>query len=340
MSISGGNSRKLPLVKLSLAVPFIMELDRRGIDAGGILSEHNLSREMFSAADLFVPAVVVYGLCESVAKAAADPFVGVRVGEALDLYAWPPFVSAGAKPGTIGDFILNFAANANSLASSVEIQLHTNGDYTTFRSFRVFEPPFAPAQLDGFFVGLFVNILGDAVGNLWNPGDVVIRVCEPDAIPTGHRGVRIVSQGDNRGGSIRFPSRWLVKPFAPEARKRLTKPPPTSLRAALREAIVPHLDAQDLSANRVAAICGYSARTLARKLAAEGTTITREIAGLKKETAVKELIQTNRPIAEIADLLGFATPSMFTRSFKRWTGQSPREYRNNSRRDRSKPNAH
>ena len=33
------------------------------------------------------------------------------------------------------------------------------------------------------------------------------------------------------------------------------------------------------------------------------------------------------PIGEVSYLLGFAEPSNFTRAFKRWTGQSPSEFR-------------
>lgn len=189
----------LPLVKLNLAYPFIMELDRRGIDAESILNEHNLSRQMFSSPDLFVPAMVIYRLTEAAAGTAADPYLDVSVGESLDLYSWPPFVSAASKPSSIGDLFLNFATNANNLASSVEIQLHTEGDYTTFRSYRVFEPTFPPAQVDGFFVGIFVNMVCHATGDLWDSNEVTIRICDPNAIPKGYHNI-MVSQGDNRGG--------------------------------------------------------------------------------------------------------------------------------------------
>lgn len=94
-----------------------------GIDAESILNEHNLSRQMFSSPDLFVPAMVIYRLTEAVAETASDPYLGVSVGESLDLYSWPPFVSATSKPDSISDLFLSFATNANNLASSVEIQL-------------------------------------------------------------------------------------------------------------------------------------------------------------------------------------------------------------------------
>ena len=39
------------------------------------------------------------------------------------------------------------------------------------------------------------------------------------------------------------------------------------------------------------------------------------------------LRETERPIAHIAALLGYAEPAAFTRSFRRWAGVSPQAWR-------------
>ena len=48
---------------------------------------------------------------------------------------------------------------------------------------------------------------------------------------------------------------------------------------------------------------------------------------MKQKHAIEELVHTDRPVAEIGEALGYQSPASFTRAFKSWTGQSPREYR-------------
>lgn len=75
---------------------------------------------------------------------------------------------------------------------------------------------------------------------------------------------------------------------------------------------------------------GMSSRTLNRRLSEGGITYR----GLVKQTQQnisKELLKnTSRTINEIAFQTGFSEQSAFSRAFKRWTGQSPLEFRNPS----------
>jgi AraC-like DNA-binding protein len=92
-------------------------------------------------------------------------------------------------------------------------------------------------------------------------------------------------------------------------------------------ALEPHLDDSNLTVGRAARICGIDHRRLARALRSRGTTISREIANLREEKAAGQLIGTELSVAVIGESVGFTDPTVFSRAFKRWTGQSPQEYR-------------
>jgi AraC-like DNA-binding protein len=79
---------------------------------------------------------------------------------------------------------------------------------------------------------------------------------------------------------------------------------------------------------RVADALGMPPRTLQRRLAAEGTSLHAEIEEIRKTMALAALRDRSTSIEDVSILLGYADPSTFFRSFKRWTGTTPRRFRN------------
>jgi len=72
---------------------------------------------------------------------------------------------------------------------------------------------------------------------------------------------------------------------------------------------------------------GLSASTLRRRLDLEGTSFRALKEGLRRDLAIRYLTQTRRPVADVAQALGFAEPSAFHRAFRQWMGVSPGDYR-------------
>ncbi|CAN7144197.1 AraC family transcriptional regulator ligand-binding domain-containing protein [Pseudomonas sp. LjRoot71] len=77
----------------------------------------------------------------------------------------------------------------------------------------------------------------------------------------------------------------------------------------------------------IARAVGLSPRTLQRRLREANTCLRDEIAAVRREIAERYLRETRLSLMDIAMLLGYSEHSAFTRSFRRWTGQSPRHYR-------------
>src|SRR5688572_4529238 len=79
---------------------------------------------------------------------------------------------------------------------------------------------------------------------------------------------------------------------------------------------------------RIAAELQMPPRTLQRRLAEEGTSIQREVEEIRKGMAMALLKDRTVSIDEVAFLLGYPEPSTLFRSFKRWMGMTPQQYRN------------
>ncbi len=83
--------------------------------------------------------------------------------------------------------------------------------------------------------------------------------------------------------------------------------------------------------NQVASNMNLSVRTLQRKLESEGYSYKALLEQLRKELALTYLKKPDLSISEISWLLNYADSSAFTRSFKRWTGKTPKAWREQAR---------
>ena len=77
----------------------------------------------------------------------------------------------------------------------------------------------------------------------------------------------------------------------------------------------------------VAEYLGLSVRSTQRKLQEYGTSYSQVLDAIRKELAITYLQQTQNPVLYISERLGFSEQSAFQRAFKRWTDQTPRQFR-------------
>lgn len=90
-----------------------------------------------------------------------------------------------------------------------------------------------------------------------------------------------------------------------------------------------------------AARLGMSLRSLYRSLAEAGCSYRSLLDEARCSRAQRLLIEGDATVAAIAERLGYADPSNFSRCFRRWCGQTPRAFREAGRADqRSPPRSH
>jgi len=96
-----------------------------------------------------------------------------------------------------------------------------------------------------------------------------------------------------------------------------------AIRDAIRQRIAqgpPHIE-------EIAVSCPLKTRTLQRRLAEAGTSYSRIVDEVRFEAACGLLEDRGLTLAEIASALGYSDPANFTRAFTRWSGITPRVYR-------------
>lgn len=67
--------------------------------------------------------------------------------------------------------------------------------------------------------------------------------------------------------------------------------------------------------------------TLHKRLKAENLTFAGLLEEVRRKLALRYIQDRDRPLVEVAEMLGFSELSAFSRAFKRWMGQSPAAFR-------------
>lgn len=95
----------------------------------------------------------------------------------------------------------------------------------------------------------------------------------------------------------------------------------------VRQSIMRQLPSGEVQQSLVAAELGMSTRNLHRHLLRHATSFSELLEETRRELAFSYLRQAHCSVNEVCYRLGFNEPSSFNRAFRRWTGQSPGQWR-------------
>jgi AraC-like DNA-binding protein len=179
-----------------------------------------------------------------------------------------------------------------------------------------------------------VCCLRELCGPGWVPGEVLLAHAAP-ADESPYRALfRCAVRFNCELNVLRYPSAWLDRPLPgadPAERRRLEAQATAQarpelidqLRRSLRVLLVNRVAAGDA----VAEMLAMHRRTLNRRLQALGTTFRDVLEDVRFEAGCELLDSTGLPLDDIADALGYAGASAFTRAFRRRAGTPPGQWR-------------
>ncbi len=138
---------------------------------------------------------------------------------------------------------------------------------------------------------------------------------------------------------IAYPREWFERPIVGAVPSLLPSlenhaerlvaslPPVGAFATVVRTEIERMLSDGEPTVQALAKRLRLSARTLQRRLASEGVSVTDLIDSTRRQIAVEMLSTTALPITSVAFMTGFADSSGFHRAFVRWEGVTPGEFR-------------
>lgn len=291
-----------------------------GLDPYALVAEVGLPRRCLHEPDLMVAAPRVGRLLELAAARGREPAFGLRMAESRRLSNLGPLALLVRDEPTLRHALEALVAHIHMHNEALTVSVEQVGNLVSIRE-QMDAGHEAFRQATELVVGVTFRVLSIFLGSAWQPRLVCFAHRAPasleihrrvfgSAVEFGHEFDGIVCNAadldvPNPGADpvmVRYARRLLEQTPGPR--------PCASARA--RELIVVLLPRGHCSVEAVAQHLGVDRRTLARHLAAEGTTFTAVVDGVRRDLLSGYLKDGARTLAEVSDLLGFSAPSAFS----------------------------
>jgi len=288
--------------------------------------------------DLPVSTLGVVAFLAQAAQSCNCPSFGLRLASRQDLSVLGPLWVLMRSASTVGQLATDLARYfvIHTRGANVTVRPADNGGlFVTYHTAKGL--PFDDRQMVELGVALFCNELRGHAAPGWQPASVQLCHSAPDDLSWHRRLFGPALSFDQDRNAVLVEASLLARPLAAsDARsRRMLNAVFADRESRLPQAALPRIESairallpfSTCSIGEVASAMAVSSRTLQRQLMANATTFQKLRDQARADLAMKYVRQSALQLAEISEILGFAEPSVFTRSFRRWHGSTPRDTR-------------
>ena len=309
-----------------------------GGDPAEICRLAGVSEAVLEDPDMPVAAAGVVAFLAQAAASCRCPTFGLRLASRQDLSGLGPLWLLMRSAGNVGQLIADLARYfvIHTRGASVGTQPAADGSlFVTYHMAR--ELPVDDRQLIELGLAMFCNEIRHHAEPGWEPASVQFCHRAPDDLRLHRRFFGPALSFDQDRNAVRIQAEVLARPVAAADERsrsmlnavlagRQSRTPAAAL-SRIEGAIRAMMPFSACTVGEVASAIATSPRTLQRQLASNGTTFQELRDQVRADLALKYLRQSTLRLAEISEILGFAEPSVFSRSFRRWHGCTPRDAR-------------
>ncbi len=212
-------------------------------------------------------------------------------------------------------------------------------------TYQIIDPRIEQRRQDAeLSLGMFCNILRNALGPDWMPLEIHFEHGRPDGGGEHERRFNAPTLFGQRTNAIAFRREALAQPMAScdpylfaviepfLAERAASRRAPTDFVSALKQEIKLKLGESSASLRAVAGRMGLSSAALQRQLRELGVSYNDLLRAARQELALRYVRESDMPLTEIAFAVGYSELSAFSRAFRAWTGLSPQQYRRRAQR--------
>ena len=312
-----------------------------GVGRGILMEAAGVSDDDLREPDTHLPVAAEVAIWQALARRVPDPGFGVRSGSGLRVREVGLLGYVACFSPTLRDALRRVQRYGRVFTEAVEFEFH---DGRPQMGLARCHPTLGDGQrlAQDYRLAAVIALCREITGADIVPAQVSLTYAEPSSTAAHRQFFRCPLRFSAPKAGILFRAHDLDLPlsradetlagylskYAEEVLASLVQG--DTMRQRVRAAIWSLLGDGAPSLTEVAAILHLPARTLQRQLADEGTSMQAEVEEIRKRMALAVLRDRSIAIGDVAFLLGYAEPSAFFRSFKRWTGTTPRRFRDHA----------
>ncbi|WP_211951078.1 AraC family transcriptional regulator [Cupriavidus yeoncheonensis] len=330
-----------PLQQVNLS-EFVDVARQVGLDPHRLLRHVGISPSALVDPDIRVPARSVMQLLEESAQLAGVADLGLRVAEARQLNSLGPLGVVMREGATLRDALGAMARYLHLLNEALDLRIEEVGDTAIVRLELLVSVQGSMRQSTEFIICLWFRLFRLLFGTTWKPRSVCFSHGAPASTATHRRvfgvPVRFGQEFDGfllAAADLDVAGSGQDTALARHAREFLDiklAQSNSTMPDRVRKLVFALLPTGDCGAEQVARQLGIDRKTMHRHLAGYGQNYLSVVDGVRVELVSKYVGNNERPLSDVASLLGFSSPSAFSRWFSTrfgcsvsaWRRQQPR----------------
>ncbi len=309
-----------------------------GLDPVRMLLDAGLSPSVLGDPDLMIPVERVGRLLHASATLSGNESFGLCMARSRLLSNLGPLGLLIRDQATLGESLRMLVRYQALLNGAMSLAIEEYGDLVIIRDAAIAGSAQEPTrQRVELALGVIVRLIRQLHDPHWEPARVCFEHPAPRDLSVHQRFFGSRLDFDYDFNCVICPRTDLDarNPSADPAMARYAQrlidasvmAQQASMLEEVRRIVLMLLPSGRCGIEQVAEHLGLVCRTIQRRLAEEGQSFSSIVNDVRTELAARHVIESDRPLTEVATLLGFSAPSGFSRWYHTQFGCSPKESR-------------
>ena len=332
---------KTPTSLGSWILLIVQAIDSYGLDSKSIFADAGIDLDDVKKPHARIPTNLMAKVWERAVADSKDPYIALNVAAQFKPTVFSALGMSLAASRHAFDAIKRAAKYSQIISDGSLTELEETEDELHF--YLKPRPPLTiPVNKFGIesIFGSMYTVLKSVAGNDFRPKEIIFQhEFEGDIKPYedffncpvsfGGTANRIIFSMDELFQEQAFANSTLTSTLDQWIEEHLFSFKEELLATKVKKYILKNLASQTVDQTSVAKELAVSPRVLQRRLKEEGTSYSELLDDCRHILAIKLISQNKLPLSEVTYMLGFSDQSNFSRAFKRWTGSTPNQYKEN-----------